>query len=294
MLLAVSAFVAGSPDRSTCVVFAVGYHAGLPWLSGSTVGQALLRLQLRRTDGRRYEMTRWGLVWSLARLTVGLSLGVVTAPIALGLRRPRFLHDDLFRSRVVVSDRVGGPLPRLRALARRVEDNLETLHVGGAVTGLFLRLLDLVATVAGYLQLLRRARRWVASLIARRSAPRPADPAPSRPARSRLGLLAMLLVIVLVAASFPWGRSSELTVMRQSEDSQPGAPFTGPPSSATGPATAPSTAPADGFPAGTGGNPPPKAQTVPGGPHRGQPPAPRRAGAAATRRQPRRQQCRPP
>ena len=75
--------------------------------------------------------------------------------------------------------------------------------------------------------------------------------------------LAMLLVIVLVAASFPWGRSSELTVMRQSEDSQPGAPFTGPPSSATGPATAPSTAPADGFPAGTGGNPPPKAQTVP-------------------------------
>lgn len=97
----------------------VAYHTALVWLTGQTIGKAVANLQVRRVDGRAFERTAKGLVWTLGRSSVGyllvdmLGLGALVALPRSNTER-RCLHDIVFGSRVVLLGETDWALPKMR------------------------------------------------------------------------------------------------------------------------------------------------------------------------------------
>ena len=133
------------------VLLLILYHAALVWLTGQTVGKALLNLQVRRR-GRAP-----GLLWSVGRALGYLFVDVFGLGSALALldRRHRCLHDVVLRSEVVYLG--GSPLKahvlldRLVAFAERREQSLEEKKKRFSLLKGLLKYLVSLAVAVGWL-----------------------------------------------------------------------------------------------------------------------------------------------
>lgn len=118
LVLLIGLVVGGGGWLWVLVIF-VGYHTALVWLTGQTIGKAIANIEVRRTDGRRYERTTKGLPWALGRASIGyllvdmLGLGVLVAAAPRNPAR-RCLHDMVFGSRVVLRGPTEWALPKMR------------------------------------------------------------------------------------------------------------------------------------------------------------------------------------